>query len=129
MRFLVTGSRHWDDVPAVETALGGYWFAMAHGRSNTVLVHGECTGLDTIAAQLWRRWNLPDEQFDADWDNLGKAAGPIRNQMMVASGADVCLAFPMPSSRGTFDCMRRAACAGIPVVNLGTAGHAGQWRR
>lgn len=43
------------------------------------------------------------------------AAGPRRNQTMVDRRPAVCLGFPMPGSRGTADCMRRAAAAGIPV--------------
>jgi hypothetical protein len=34
---------------------------------------------------------------------------------MVDLGADLCLAFPMPRSRGTWDCVRRAKKAGIVV--------------
>jgi hypothetical protein len=35
---------------------------------------------------------------------------------MVSLGADICLAFPQPGSKGTWDCARKAADAGIPVV-------------
>jgi len=55
------------------------------------------------------------------WKTLGRAAGPVRNQAMVFDGADVCLAFPLGESRGTWDCMRRAEEAGIPVINYGDA--------
>jgi hypothetical protein len=43
------------------------------------------------------------------------AQGNYRNQHMVDLGARICLAFPLPSSRGTYDCMARAEAAGIPV--------------
>lgn len=52
-----------------------------------------------------------------DW--YCKAAGPLRNQAMIDKGGiDEFHAFPLPSGRGTQDCMRRATAAGIePVVH------------
>lgn len=43
------------------------------------------------------------------------AAGPLRNQHTVDLGADKCIAAPTEGSRGTWDCVRRAKAAGIPV--------------
>ncbi|MFE3052289.1 SLOG family protein [Nocardia sp. NPDC059239] len=45
-------------------------------------------------------------------------AGNLRNQDMVDLGADGCLGFPLPGSRGTRDCMRRARAAGIRVNEI-----------
>lgn len=39
----------------------------------------------------------------------------IRNQEMADRGADLCLAFPGPESVGTWDMIRKARAAGIPV--------------
>lgn len=62
-------------------------------------------------------WNVEQEVHDADWNEYGRAAGPIRNQEMVDAGADVCLAFPT-GGPGTRDCMRRARDAGIRVFDM-----------
>jgi hypothetical protein len=35
---------------------------------------------------------------------------------MVGAGADVCLAFLLPNSRGSIDCIVRAQIAGIPLI-------------
>lgn len=53
----------------------------------------------------------------ADWANLGRKAGIVRNQEMVRDGADLCLVFLMSGAenRGTKDCWSRAERAGIPV--------------
>jgi hypothetical protein len=50
-----------------------------------------------------------------------RAAGVLRNTWMVEHGPkpDVCLAFPGPGSRGTWDCVRKAAAFGIEVVVIG----------
>jgi hypothetical protein len=88
-----------------------------------IVIHGEAKGVDEIAACgnlrcLSQRWGVP-----ADWDKHGKGAGPRRNQSIVDIavalkrwGAEVIvLAFPGPSSRGTWDCVRRAEKAGLTV--------------
>lgn len=42
-------------------------------------------------------------------------AGPIRNQAMVDLGAHLVLAFPLPESRGTWQCVSAARSAGLVV--------------
>jgi hypothetical protein len=80
-----------------------------------VVVEGGASGADEVAGewaeeQPWRTRTT----FRADW-SLGRQAGPLRNQTMVNHGADLVLAFPGPASRGTWDLVRRAKRAGIPV--------------
>lgn len=121
-RILVTGSRHWTDVKAVTDAIVEQ---VKNATDSAVIVHGHCrTGADKIADDvgfLLRSLHQPVrvERHPADWKSHGRAAGPIRNQEMVDLGADVCLAFPQPGSRGTKDCMTRAEKAGIKVINFG----------
>lgn len=53
----------------------------------------------------------------AEWEKHGKAAGPIRNQVMVDMKPDVCLEFNLDNSRGTSNCAQLASAAGIKVVS------------
>ncbi|MFP3986928.1 SLOG family protein [Streptomyces sp. E11-3] len=119
-RVLVTGSRDWPTAQTVANALND-----AHDRlppgAHLVVVHGACkTGAD-FDAHAWylRRQRLGDpvieEPHRADWLTHGKAAGPIRNQLMVDLGADVCLAFIKDGSRGASHTAALAEAAGIPV--------------
>ena len=72
-------------------------------------------GADRIAADTWRAWGYPVEGHPAERGPDGRVLGPERNARMVALGADLCLAFPLPASRGTRNCMALARAAGIPV--------------
>ncbi len=115
-RILVTGSRDWTDVNVVSRALDRAWRDLG-SRLDAVLVQGECHlgGADAIAADLWRLWGRPVEGHPAEFGPDGHVLGPKRNAHMVSLGADICLAFPLASSRGTRNCMRLAREAGIPV--------------
>lgn len=115
MRVLVTGTR---DVPnqfslvTILTQLDD-WLRLAGGKMT--LVHGDCpTGVDAAAAH-WATQHpgVTPEPHPADWDKFGKAAGAIRNSYMVSLGADICLGWPGPGSKGTWDCLKKAVDAGI----------------
>lgn len=60
--------------------------------------------------------DLPVEGHPAEFGPNGRVLGPERNARMVALGADECPAFPLPSSRGTRNCIRLAREAGITVT-------------
>ena len=115
-RILVTGSRDWADELTISTALYNAWADLGHDK-NAILVQGECHlgGADIIAKRIWEEHGLPVESHPAEMGPDGHVLGPKRNAHMVSLGADLCLAFPLPSSRGTLNCMKLAREAGIPV--------------
>ncbi|MEV0363964.1 SLOG family protein [Nocardia fusca] len=115
-RILVTGSRSWTDSATIRDALAAYKGMRA------VLVHGDSRGADRIAASIWQSWGGKVETHRADWDQYGKKAGPLRNQQMVAAGADICLAFNQADSAGTAHTMRLAREAGIQVCEFTAPG-------
>lgn len=128
-RVLVTGSRDWTNRLLVYTVLKQVSDAHPDGL---VVVHGACpTGADWMAHQ-WVAYTAPwapvtEEPHPADWDGLGRAAGMIRNGVMVSLGADECHAFIGPCtsprckrtyphpSHGATHCADLAERAGIPV--------------
>lgn len=117
IRILATGSRDWTDRRTARRALADAGHMLGAHPQEVTVVHGGCpTGLDKIIDEVAREFGCRVEKVEADWKTHGKAAGPLRNQEMVDRGADVCLGFPLGVSSGTRDCMRRAAQAGIPVV-------------
>ena len=56
------------------------------------VVDGGARGADTLAEEIAEGVGLPIKVFPADWKNLGRAAGPIRNEQIVEY-ADYVLAF------------------------------------
>lgn len=108
-RILVTGSRDWCDIDFLQRVLERA-FVLAPAA---VLVHGGCRGVDVTAASVWIGLGGVCEVHPADWDAFGRSAGPRRNQEMVDSGVDVCLAFVLDDSRGASHCASVAVSAGV----------------
>lgn len=113
LRLLVTGSRDFSDEIVIASGLADV--VGRYGNPAVTLVHGDARGVDKTAAAIGKRlgWNI--EKYPADWVRWGNAAGPIRNQIMVDTGAEVCVAFKAEGSKGTADCIKRAKRAGIRV--------------
>ena len=111
-RILVTGSRTWTNQLTITEALWDGWIDL--GRVPTTLVHGACpTGADAIADMVWATNQYPVEQHPAKWTEHGKRAGYVRNALMVALGADLCLAFIKDESKGATMTAELAEQAGI----------------
>lgn len=121
-RVIVTGSRSLGDPTPVWDALIEEALVTDFLGLPMVVIEGQCPygGADLFAEQ-WatipaaKDRGIFHDPFPANWKALGKRAGPYRNQQMVDAGADMRLASPTVESRGTWDCVRRAEAAGIPV--------------
>lgn len=116
-RMIITGTRH-TLLPADTQRIRDTILDWPAARDRTItLVHGACPrGVDQIAVTLAaEREHISHEPHPADWQTHSWRAGPIRNTAMVKLGADVCLAFPAPDSKGTHDCADKCEKAGIPT--------------
>ena len=137
-RILVTGGRDYADAERVEVELTAAVEArLGPGTDpgSVVLVHGDASGLDRMAAAAARRLGFQLEAHPADWSGPCRpdcpdhrrrrrdgtsycpAAGVYRNAEMVELGADLALVFP--GGRGTADCSGRIRAAGIEVRHVG----------
>jgi len=112
VRIMVTGSRDHGDHDFIFKALD----EVAEGAGTVLLLEGGAPGADHRARQWALANGHPFQTFHADWGTYGRAAGPLRNQRMIDEGEpDLVVAFPLEDSRGTWDAVRRAKAAGIPV--------------
>ena len=128
-RILVTGSRnatedHRHEIKvAIIEAVGRI---RARQMSQVILVHGDedtdngCPGVDRLAESIVKTdlaaFNIQVEPHNARDFLPWPAAGPKRNSHMVSLGANICLGFALPGSKGTWDCAKKAADAGIPTI-------------
>lgn len=80
----------------------------------TVLLHGACpSGVDrALLGWAMRHPDVLSNAYPAHWSLHGRAAGPIRNALMVRE-ADALIAFP--GGKGTANCVKQAQRKGIPV--------------
>ena len=112
-RVLVTGDRNWSDWSLILTELKEF-------PAGTVVIEGGARGADTLAKRVAESLFGEDsvEEYPADWNQFGRAAGPIRNQQMLDEGfPTIVLAFHsnLAESRGTRDMIKRALKVGVPV--------------
>lgn len=92
MKILVTGGRNFGNETYIHSQLAQ--FEQDHGKI-TSFAHGGAKGVDTIAGSWAELHNIPTKIYKANWDTFGKAAGPMRNQEMLADfNPDWVIVFP-----------------------------------
>lgn len=114
MRVLVCGGRDYRDRFMVCVTLDN----LVDERGEiSAIIHGGATGADEWAHE-WAVGSRCDvEVYPAEWDLLGRRAGPRRNALMLSRGRpDLVVAFH--GGRGTADMVRRARAAGVEVVEV-----------
>jgi len=115
MKVLVCGGRDFDDYVTLRAFLN----KLSVKTPITEIIEGGAKGADALAARYADKFNIPLRTFKADWDNLGKRAGPMRNSQMLKEGQpDLVVAFPTPKSVGTVDMINKAQRAGIRVITV-----------
>lgn len=107
----IVGSRDYPDMGQVRR----YVRRLAKLRPDAVVVSGGARGVDTVAAEEAELAGLTVTVHRADWDLLGRAAGPERNARLVAD-VDGLTAFWDGKSAGTLDAIRQAIRAGMTVL-------------
>jgi hypothetical protein len=108
-----------DDVRAILQILRGL-----HGSDLRVL-HGACpTGVDAWTQEICESAGITVKGFPADWDSLGKRAGPERNIRMVGLVASwlalghTAQVIAFPGGSGTAHCADTAEKCGLDVSRI-----------
>jgi hypothetical protein len=112
---LVTGSRKHRDATLI-------WNAFNQLLPNTIVVHGDADGADTLADQAATSRGFRTRKYPVDWPAARRTfgaryrhCGPWRNRWMYYTEVpDLVLAFPLPGSRGTLDMLSVARAGGTP---------------
>jgi hypothetical protein len=111
MRLLVCGGRN-------HTDRTGVWAVLTLAQP-IVLMHGGAAGADTFAREWWEAqsdaWRMDRDMLVFPYDRrLGRAGGPVRNQMMLDVGRPDCV-IAFKGGAGTADMVKRALKASVAV--------------
>lgn len=121
MIIVFSGWREWTDYKFIHEILND------GGITTSEIRVGDCpSGVDRMIQEELNLQSMPFTEYEADWDQLGKMAGPIRNNNMLIGTknqnrlAELLVAFPQPSvgpypHSGTWDCIGQAWRLGVEV--------------
>ena len=109
---LVTGGRDYEDR---STVFGCLDTLHACKRIDAVL-NGGATGADALAREWCKSRRVPCISEPADWGTHGKAAGPIRNSVMLKKWKPAIMAV-FPGGAGTEDMFKKGKAAKIPYAD------------
>lgn len=112
-RIIIAGSRSITEFYKVQSALSQLT-AGGPTRGRYEIVSGGADGVDTLGEQWAEDNDCPVTTFEPDWEDHGKAAGPIRNAEMAEYG-DMLVAIWDGESRGTKDMIDKALDGGLEV--------------
>lgn len=111
MKLIVAGSRNVTNYNCLKFYIDEYRKKI----KVTTIISGGAKGADKFGEKYAWENNLVLEIYEADWTNLGKAAGYRRNEVMARKG-DLLIAFWDGKSRGTKHMIDIAEREGLPVT-------------
>ena len=112
-RVIIAGSRDFNDYEVLQTVCDNL-LAKKKQTHNIVIISGTAKGADSLGEQYARERGYVVKRFPADWQQYGKAAGPIRNRQMT-DNADALIAFWDGHSTGTQNMIMEAKKKGMVV--------------
>ena len=111
MKILISGSRVYANRHKIHNVLSVLPF-------DTVIIHGDCRGADKLSGSVATELGMTVDSYPADWNQYGRAAGPIRNQKMLDNNdIEKAIIFHenLQESKGTKDMVSRLKKKGIPI--------------
>ncbi len=113
---LVTGGRGYSDRKTVFDALDAL--------KPNILMEGGAAGADALAREWATKNGAQSVMVPANWNRLGRAAGPVRNTMMVTilkafeKAGWECSVVAFPGGAGTASCVSIATDNGFVVKKV-----------
>jgi hypothetical protein len=111
MKLGVIGSRLFDDYEFVKNKI----LENFDVESIDTIVSGGAKGVDTLGEQFTDEFGIQKDISKPDWNKYGKGAAFIRNQEIV-DHSDILIAFPIKTSGGTWDTIRKTQKSGKRVL-------------
>ena len=111
MKVIVTGGRDYDERAFVYETLD----TIHRNVGITLLIEGGARGADRLGRDWAKSRGVPFLTYEADWDNQGKAAGMIRNRLMLKENKEA-LVVAFPGGSGTIGCIKEAMKLGMKIT-------------
>lgn len=102
-KVIVAGSREFNNYTLLKAKLDTI---LSKVDDEIEIVSGCCSGADLLGERYAKEKGYRVKKFPANWD-LGKKAGPIRNEQM-AKYSNACVCFHNGVSRGTANMIKNA---------------------
>ena len=103
-RVIIAGTRTFADYALMAHKLDQI---LSRKLPDVVILSGCCRGADQLGERYAAERGLPVERYTAEWERLGKRAGPIRNQQMVDSKPDAVVAAEKITARVRLDARKQ----------------------
>ncbi len=113
-KVIIAGGRHFANYELLAEKCD-YYLQEKIKTHQVIIVSGHASGADSMGERYAQERGLQCEQHPADWQNKGRAAGPMRNAEM-AECADALIAFWDGSSRGTASMIDLAKRRGLKTA-------------
>jgi len=118
MNLAIVGSRNYHDYEEFEKHVNVYLRTLnvkpPYDKRINKVISGGASGTDFLAERWAKENNIEVLIFKALWGKHGKAAGPIRNSLIVNYATHM-IAFPSNLGSGTQDSINKALSKGIDV--------------
>lgn len=109
----VVGSRNFKDYPSFQKKMDEVFLEWGLQNINIrCVISGGAPGVDSMAERWAREKEFHIRVHKADWTRHGRAAGPLRNSIIVENSTHL-VAFPSRKGTGTQDTIRKAKLAGL----------------
>lgn len=116
IRVLITGSRAWENPEPIRKVLKR--LVANYGIARILVIEGGAAGVDYHSKMICEELGIHCLEMKARWNMYNRAAGPIRNEMMLSLDPHIVVAFhwDLEDSKGTKQCYESAKKKGIKAV-------------
>jgi hypothetical protein len=115
MKILMCGDRNYTD----ENKVRDVFKALLIAYDNFEIVQGGAAGADFLSNKVAKEMNISVKEYKAEWSKYGRAAGPLRNELMLNDNQDIQLVVAfhknIANSKGTKNMVDKAINKGIRV--------------
>lgn len=109
---LVTGGRKYNDIAVVFDCL----VHLNEQFDRLIVIHGDADGADTLAYNVCKEVGIEQVRMPATWKKYNRAAGPIRNTLVLDLFPNIDMVLAFPGGTGTSNMKEQARTRGIEVI-------------